>query len=119
MTATYVVGMFTLAGSALGFLGALVIAHLAARAEAKRQTRDLGIKIALAHLEHRMKEGQALAEATESEIEVKPISIFVVEGIKMAEIISNPRLSGDEIGQALAKLTSFTNAVQRGINDKK
>ena len=79
----------------------------------------MGIKLALAHLEHRMKEGQALAEAAGDEIEVKPISIFVAEGIKMAEIISNPSLKPYEVGQKLAEIPAYIQAVQQGIDSKK
>jgi hypothetical protein len=49
-------------------------------------------------------------------MEVQSLAIFVVEGMKMAEILSDARLTPQEIGQRLAGLTTFTQAVKGGMN---
>ena len=114
-----VTGVFTILGVAIGSITTFAIASRTARLENQRQIRELGIKLAMVHFDHHIKIGQALADATGETVKTKPLPIFVAEGIKIAEIISDPSLNAYEIGIKLSGLTVFAKTVERGIDAHK
>jgi hypothetical protein len=103
-------GIFTLLGSITGFLCGLLIAAKNARDESKRQMRELGFRMALANFEFTQKEAQKVAN-TGIPAQMYTLPVFVAEGIKLAEIISNPKLSAEEIGRKILEISSFTRTV--------
>ncbi len=111
-----ITGIFTLGGVAIGSVSTWFISVRSSKLESQRHIRELGLQLALTHFEHRWKEAQAIAESMNTDMEVQSLAIFVVEGMKMAEIISDARLTPQEIGQRLAGLTTFTQAVKGGMN---
>ena len=111
-----ITGIFTLGGVAIGSISTWFISVRNAKLESQRHIRELGLQLALTHFEHRWKETQAIAEATGTDMEVQSLAIFVVEGMKMAEIISDARLTPQEIGQRLAGLTTLIQKVKGGMD---
>ena len=111
-----ITGIFALSGVAIGSLATFFISSRTAKLEDRRHIRELGLQLATTNLEHRMREAQAIADKTGRILEIPSLTIFVVEGIKMAEIICDPRLNAYEMGQRLAGLPTFTKTVQRGID---
>ncbi len=114
-----ITGIFTLGGVAIGSLATFLISFRTTKLENQKHIRELGLQLATTHFEYRMKEVQAIAEATGTNMEVQSLSIFVVEGIKMAEIICDPKLNAWEMGKRLAGLTTITKTVQSGIDAHK
>jgi hypothetical protein len=114
-----ITGCFTLGGVAIGSISTWFISVRNAKLESQRHIRELGLQLALTHFEHRWKEAEAIAEATKTDMRVQPFSMFVIEGMKMAEIVSDTKLTPYEIGQRLAGLPTFTKTVQRGIDANK
>lgn len=103
---------FTLLGSLISVFATLATT----RYENRRHIRDVGVKLALAHFESRVKEQQALADATGKMREVNALPVFFAEAMKVAEIVSNPKLNGFDIGWRLAELPRFVVEIQRGVN---
>ena len=63
--------------------------------------------------------GQALADMTREPVKTKPFAVFVAEGVKIAEAISNPSLNAYEVGLELASLSTFAKTVESGIDARR
>ena len=118
MSDTYIVGLFTLAGSALGFIGALLIANRTAKIEERKHFRELGLQLAfhLAKQEEIM--AQKLADATGEIRFTPPISAWVAHSLKMMEIVSDTSLESTDIGKRLSELNKFTESVISEIRSR-
>jgi hypothetical protein len=119
MNESYIVGLFTLAGSAFGFLSALVIANRNARLEERKHFRELGLKIAFYMSQREDEMAQKLADLTKQPRITPPVSVFVVYGLKMMEIASDTSLPSHEVGIQLAQLNKFTDALIAEIRAQK
>ena len=119
MNEAYIGGLIALAGSALGFLGALVIADRNARAEERKHFRELGLQVAFAKFKKEGEIAQKMADLTGQIRVIPPISVFVVDGIKMMEVASDKGLSADEVGVKLSELNDFTEAVIRTMIEER
>ena len=115
MDSNVVTGLFTLAGTLLGAIGTYAVTVRTARMENQRHLRELGLKLALTNFDFFTKQAQAEANMTRQSIPVLPLSLFAAEGIKLAEILTNQRLTPDEIGKAIADLKFFRSTVAKGI----
>jgi hypothetical protein len=112
-------GLFTVLGGVVGFLGTFLVAAMNKRAEKQRQIRELGVKLALANLEHRIREGQKLADATGKPHEVLPLAFYIAEGIKLAEIVCNTQLNAEVMGKKLAGIEGFGKTILTHIEPGK
>ena len=113
-TPAIITGFFTIFGSSMAVIGTIFVT----RRDDKRHIRELGLKLALVNLEQRIKEQQAIADATGKIQEVLPLPVLVAESMRVAEIVSNPRLSGDEIGRRLAGLSGFAGTMLKAMQPK-
>jgi hypothetical protein len=111
MNDTAITGIFTILSGLIAYITASTITSRRARVENQRQLRELGFRMALANFEFTAKKAQALANDKSIKVEIYALPIYVAEGIKMAEIVGNPRLNAYEIGQDLGKIKAFTKKV--------
>jgi hypothetical protein len=116
MDQNIVTGFFTLAGVVIGVIATSRIAARAAHLENQRHIRQIGLQMALISFDFFAKQAQVLADKNKIPIPIKPLEVFVAEGVKMAEIFANPNLNGYTIGQRLAELEIFTKNIQAGMD---
>ena len=119
MSDSYIVGIFTLAGAALGSWVTFAIAAKTARIEERKHFRELGLKVALTKFEGCTKLAQQLANESGKFQPVPPFEAFVVNGVKLMEIVSTPDLSADEIARRIAKIPDLTQAVNHMPHKRK
>jgi hypothetical protein len=119
MSDSYIVGIFTLAGAALGSWVTFAVAAKTARIEERKHFRELGLKVALTKFEGCMKLAQQLANETGKFQPVPPFEAFVINGVKLMEIVSTPGLSADEIARRMAKISDLTQAINHAAQEKK
>jgi hypothetical protein len=99
--------------SVSGLLGVIIGAWImyaaaarTARIEESKHYRELGLKIALTKFESCVKSAQAITDLTGQPSEVPHFEIFVIEGIKLMEIVqSEPNISADEMGRRIKQLS--------------
>jgi hypothetical protein len=124
-----IAGAFGLIGAIVGVCGALFIAARTARIDEQRHLRELGMKdrqhfrelgLQVAHTKFKKEQemAQKIADLTGEIRSTPPFSVFVVDGIKMMEIVSDSRLSADEVGVRLAALNDFNESVIKEIRAK-
>ena len=119
MSEPYIVGIIALAGTGLGALIMYAAAARTARIEERKHFRELGLKIALTKFESCVKSAQAITDLTGQPSEVPHFEIFVIEGIKLMEIVqSEPNIGADEIGRRIKRLRDFTKNVIISIKEK-
>jgi hypothetical protein len=111
MDNAYISGLFGLLGTGLGALIALTVLNRTIGAEERKHLRELGIKIAILRYEKHCEMMKEIAEKFHTTCEVPPFSTFVVEGMRMIEIVENVQLSSDQVGQQLADLNIFRQNV--------
>jgi gas vesicle protein len=119
MSDAYVVGFFALAGSALGFIGALLIANRTAKTEERKHFREIGLQVAFHMAKQEEIMAQKLADLT-GEIKVTPpMSAWVVHSLKMMEIVSDTSLTSTEVGKRLSELNKFTESVINELRSRR
>jgi hypothetical protein len=118
MSDPYVVGIFTLAGAIVGVCGALAVAARAARAEERKHFRELGLKVALTNFEACMKMAQSATDRFNQPLHVPPLKTFIIQGIRLMEIVSDTSLSADEMAQRVAKMEDFTQEITRAAEQR-
>lgn len=91
-----------LLGALIGILGSLVAAKRAARAEERRQKRVLGLEIGRAKFEHTVELARRLAE---------------LHGLRIMEIVSDGRLSAEEMGRRIAESVAFSKQVNTAVGE--
>jgi hypothetical protein len=113
----FINGLCTLAGAVIGFIGAWAINAKTQRMNHERHLRELGLQIAVTNF----KLAHSLIERLPPNCTaVAPtLPVYVAEGIRVAEIVSNPRLTAFEIGKAIAGLGDFTSTIQKGADAAK
>ena len=79
----------------------------------------MGFRMALANFDFVTKRAEAIAAKTQQTVEMYSLPIFVAEGIKMAEIVGNPKFDASEIGENLSKISTFTKTVAARMDAKK
>lgn len=119
MSDSFIVGIFTLAGTALGICATFAVAARTARIEERKHFRELGFKMALAKFEKNMEMAQQLADATGKFQEAPPFEAFVIEGIKFMDIVATPGLSATETARRMAHLRDFTQIIVHAAMQKK
>ena len=129
MSDAYVTGLFTLAGTGLGFLGALLIANRTAKVEERRHIREiqsrerqhyreLGMKMALNKSEWCAKLAQQLANATGRFQEFPPFEAFIIDAMKFMDIVATPDLSAEEMARRMAELRDFIKIIRESAKQK-
>jgi hypothetical protein len=111
-----------LLGTALGALAsgatAVFITHITKRSEERRHFRELGLKVALTNFEYCMKLAQSAADRYKQMIPVPPLKAFVIQGIKLMEIVSDETLSADEMARRIAASEDFTQTIVQAAKQK-
>jgi hypothetical protein len=118
MTDAYIVGIFTLAGTAVGGWISYAVAARTARIEERKHFRELGLKVALTKFEECSKFAQQLADATGKFQEIPPFEAFVIDGVKFMDIVSTPGLSAQETARRMAELRDFTKTIREAAKQK-
>lgn len=111
MTDAYIVGIFTIAGTALGAWVSYAVAARTARIEERKHFRELGLKVALTKFEGCSKLAQQLANVTGKLQEIPPFEAFVIDGVKFMDIVSTPGLNAHETARRMAELRDFTKTI--------
>ena len=104
-----------LIGAAIGLCGALAVARRAAQAEERRHFRSLGIEVGKAKFEQSMALAQKAADATDRMIPVPSYESHLIHGLRLMEIISDTRLSADEVGRRIAQSVDFTKDMTSAV----
>lgn len=107
-----------LVGAAIGLCGALAISRRAARLDERKHFRELGLKIGLTNFEHCTQLAQAAANRYQRFFEVPPLKVFVIQGIKLMEIVSDDTLSADEMARRISESEDFTQSIRQATKEK-
>jgi hypothetical protein len=123
-------GAFGLLCAVIGVCGTLFVTARTTRIEDQRhfrelrmkerqQFRELGLKVALTNFEYCMKLAQSAADRFNQPFHIPPLKAFIIQGIKLMEVVSDPRLSADEMARKIADCEDFTQAIVRAAQEKK
>jgi hypothetical protein len=118
MIDAYIVGVFTLAGTALGAWVSYAVAARNARIEERKHFRELGLKVALTKFEGCAKLAQQLANTTGKFQEIPPFEAFVIDGVKFMDIVATPGLSAHETARRMAELRDFNKVIIQSAKQK-
>ena len=105
-------------GATIGASSALLASHLTRRSEERRHYRELGVSVARAKFDQSMEFAQKAANTTGQIIFVPPFDAHLIHGIRLMEIISDSRLSAQQVGERIAALTDFTTTVTNTVKNK-
>jgi hypothetical protein len=117
MNPIIITGIFTILGVVIGSITTLTITVFNTRTDRQRQIRELGLQLALTNFQFFKEQASILAAKTHQKTMIPSLAIFVAEGIRMAEIVSNPKLNAVEISRGIADLSNFSKTIIRGEND--
>ncbi len=85
----------------------------------RQQFRELGLKVALTNFEYCMKLAQSAADRFNQPFHIPPLKAFIIQGIKLMEVVSDPHLSADDMARKIADCEDFTQAIVRTTQEKK
>jgi len=108
-------GVCTAIGGIIGALLSLFGLWLANRSQNRRHTAELGIRIALAKFEYDRQLAQQLANMTHKMQETPPFNAFLIDGIRLMDIVSNRRLSPEQMAERIGSLADFTKTFADAI----
>ena len=108
MSESYIVGLFSLASGTLGFLGALLISRSNAKHDERRHIREiasrdrqqhrlLGVEVGKAMYEHNLAIMKQQATTMGVTAQLYPIAPYLVYGIRLMDIVSDPDLSPEKM----------------------
>jgi hypothetical protein len=118
MSDSIIIGIFTILGTGLGAWITYASAAKAARIEEQKHVRELGLKVALVNFENCMKLAQSAASAYHETFTVPPLKGFIVQGIKLMEIISDPTLDAQEMARRINASEDFAQVIIHAVKDK-
>jgi hypothetical protein len=118
LIAAIVGGAFGLICAVIGVCGTLIVTARTARIEERRHFRELGLKVALTNFEHCMALAQSAADKYNETFQVPPLKAFVIQGIKLMEIISESNISAQEMAKRIADSEDFTQTIIRAAQKK-
>jgi hypothetical protein len=122
-------GAFGLVCAVIGVCGTLYVTASTTRIEERRHIRELGLKerqhyrelglkVALVNFEHCSALAQSAADKYHEVFRVPPLKGFIIQGIKLMEIISDPNLSADEMARKIAASEDFAQTIIRDTKQK-
>lgn len=129
LTTVIVSGAVALACSVIGACGTLIVTAVSNRNEERRHIREitlkerqhfreLGLKIALTNFEHSMALAQSAADRFHEVFHVPPLKGFIIQGVKLVEIICQSDISAEEMARRIAESEDFTETIVRAAQEK-
>jgi len=105
-------GIAALIGSAIGGIVSISTFILARRSEDRRQARLLGVEIGKAMYEHNLAIHKQQASVQGITPGLFPIAPYLLYGIRVMDIVSDPTLSPEDIGK---RIDAVAESIQRTL----
>ena len=106
-------------GGGIASIVGAVSQWLTRRAEARRHYRELGVEIARLKFEQCQALAQQTANATGKFIPMPPFDAFLMQSIKLMEIVSDSSLTAEQVEKRVAGIKPYTDAIKNPFAEPK
>jgi hypothetical protein len=113
------IGISAAIGSVMGALFSLLGIWLTNRSQERRHHWELGVQVALAKYKKFDEYAQWAANEFGREFRVPPFNVFLIDGIRIMEIVSNKRLNADQIAHRISELIDFTKEIDEAVQTER
>jgi hypothetical protein len=120
-----VTGLVSIVASVFGLIGVVIggrisaaAAERAAKAAERQHFRELGMQFAMVNYEGCVKMAERAADAHNKTYVIPPLKAFVIQGIKIMEIVGDPTLSNQAMIRKISECEDFAKAIVNDTNQK-
>ncbi|MGO8931859.1 MAG: hypothetical protein ACLQU3_33815 [Limisphaerales bacterium] len=110
MKSEIITALFTLAGTIVGATGSFLITYLNRRFDDRRHLREIAIKTAVQYWEADIELAKLRGELTHSNVRVAPLDSYIVHMLLLAELVSDKRITGENVTAELRRIRSISHA---------
>ncbi|MFC7339703.1 hypothetical protein ACFQY0_21135 [Haloferula chungangensis] len=120
MDPLFLTALVSVIGSVSGIAGVLIGSRIAANAadraskSAERQHfRELGMQFAMVNFECCVKMAERASDNRGIDCSIPPLRSFVIQGLKVMDVVSDPNLSTKAMIKKIAECEDFADAITR------
>jgi hypothetical protein len=118
MKTEVLVAIVGLGGVAIGSLSTLALTFLNRRFDDRRHLRQLAIETAVQYWKQNIEIGNATAKLTGQNVNINPLDTYIVHMLQLAEMISDKRITADNIQDDLARIHKVTDAASESAKQR-
>lgn len=111
--------MIGLAGVILGSLSTLVVTFINRHFDDRRHLREMAIKAAFTYWEHDFEYAKMKNHQTGIKATVAPMDSYIVHMLKLAELISDKRITADNVEEELRRIKIISHEAAKSSTEKK